>query len=134
MTELAYKKLWRACMGIQEIFEHGYVEMAKIAIAEGADIEQRGGRGYTPLMMASNSNLKDIVKLLIEKGADLEAHTNGYTSLVIAATRGNYDVVKILLKAGANIETPLGKNALTLALEHENVECVKILLKSDKKK
>ena len=42
-------------------------------LRQGADIEARGQDGATPLMMAAESGQPAIVKLLLERGADIEA-------------------------------------------------------------
>ena len=50
----------------------------------------------------------DIVKLLLEKGADvnLEVGDDDATLLYIATETGRKDMVKLLLENGANVETP----------------------------
>jgi len=45
------------------------------------------------------------VKLLLEKGANIEAKDNdGDTALINAAIKGETEMVKLLLEKGANIE------------------------------
>jgi ankyrin repeat protein len=46
-----------------------------------------------------------VVKLLLEKGADLEAKSpNGQTPLLLATEKGHEAVVKLLLEKGADLE------------------------------
>ena len=52
----------------------------------GADIEARGPRGITPLMMAAFHGEVTIVEVLLDRGADIEARDS---------------VMDILLQAGA---------------------------------
>jgi len=45
------------------------------------------------------------VKLLLEKGANIDAKTNqGFTALMVASYKGQAEAVKLLLDKGANLE------------------------------
>jgi ankyrin repeat protein len=48
-----------------------------------------------------------VVRLLLEKGADIEAKTNGYgwTALYRASGGGHEAVVRLLLEKGADVKT-----------------------------
>ncbi|MCP4578871.1 MAG: ankyrin repeat domain-containing protein [Deltaproteobacteria bacterium] len=60
----------------------------------------------TPLMRAASSHSPELVQLLLEKGAHIEARDqNGCTPLIYAARSGDPDTFKILLNAGADIKT-----------------------------
>jgi len=77
------------------------------------------------------TKLKDVVKLLIDKGADVNAKTNdGDTALMWAAISGEVDIVKMLLEKGAdvNAKNNHGDTALIFAAAQGNVDIVKILL------
>ena len=59
--------------------------------------------GWTALLRAATSGQEAIVRLLVEKGADIEAKTSNDATPLICAAEGNYEtVVEILLKSGAN--------------------------------
>jgi len=59
----------------------------------------------TPLIRAASSKSADLVRLLLEKGANLEARDhNGCTPLIHAARSGDLEVVNILLNADADIK------------------------------
>ena len=47
----------------------------------------------------------EVVKLLLEKGAEVNAKesTNGVTALMMAANNGHPEVVKLLLEKSANV-------------------------------
>ena len=71
------------------------------------------GSWVNPLSSASYQGYKDIVKLLLEKGADPNiAHESGIAPLHLACLRGHTDIIKILLDAGADMD---GKMVVTNA-------------------
>lgn len=45
-------------------------------ISHGADLESKDHEGFTPLLTAARNNKGNIAKLLIDKGADVNAKTN----------------------------------------------------------
>ena len=58
--------------------------------------------GWTPLPWAAEGGHEAVVKLLLEKGAELETKDNdGWTPLSWAAEKGHEAVVKLLLEKGA---------------------------------
>ncbi len=59
----------------------------------------------TPLMEAASGGYSDIVKLLIDHGANVNAKSSvGNTALTYACCGGYEEVVRILLEAGADVE------------------------------
>jgi ankyrin repeat domain-containing protein 50 len=63
--------------------------------------------GQTPLSWAAEKGHEAVVKLLLEKGAELETKDKDYgqTPLSWAAEKGHEAVVKLLLEKGAELET-----------------------------
>jgi len=69
----------------------------------GSPMEARLAIGRTPLMEAAWGGQEEVVDLLLDLGADINAVDDlGMTSLIRAARRGHEKVVKILLTRGAN--------------------------------
>ena len=61
--------------------------------------------GFTSLYLVVEEGKLDVVKFLIEKGANVNAKCkNDYTPLCIAAEKGKLDVVKFLIEKGANVD------------------------------
>lgn len=60
--------------------------------------------GVTPLFIAVQEGQRDVVALLLEKGADVneQARIGGVTLLHIAAYRGDQELITLLLQHGAN--------------------------------
>jgi ankyrin repeat protein len=85
------------------------------------------------LFEASYKGQIDIVKLLIETGADINAKNyNGYesTPLMYALVAEHLEVVKLLIKAGANVNAKniWGETALFLASRKGYEDIIKILI------
>lgn len=95
-----------------------------------ADIEIKT-QGYTPLMLAGAFDNKDIMDLLIQNGANINAKTeSGQTALELTVLDGKKTAVEVLLKHGVNINE-LGSNgntALMSAAGTDNYELVKYLI------
>jgi len=75
--------------------------------------------GNTALTYACCGGYEDVVRILVESGAELECHNeNGHTPLMEAASGGHVQVAAILLQHGAGINThsnEFKESALTLA-------------------
>jgi ankyrin repeat protein len=83
----------------------GQMDLVKQLIARDADINKPG---WTALHYAASSGQVEIMKLLLEKYAFIDAQSpNGTTPLMMAAMYGSPDSVKLLLDEGAD---PLMKN------------------------
>jgi HEAT repeat protein len=82
-----------------------------------AIVNAKDSNGTTPLHIAVWEGRKELVELLLAKGADVNARTNpmGSTPLHFAASDGRKDLVELLLAHGADVnaknnnsQTPLG--------------------------
>lgn len=80
----------------------------KLLIQLGADVNNKGTYGYTPLMKAVLNNLgENVINMLLESGAKPDLQNNlGWTALHYACEYYTEDTeyVGLLIKAGANIE------------------------------
>ena len=83
-------------------------------------LESKNENNDTPLHVACINRYHDIVKVLLENGADMEAKNNsGYTPLHIACEKDVDKVVGILLEKGADIEALDNKERTPLILSSE---------------
>ena len=63
----------------------GHLEIAEYLIANGAIVDSMSPGSTTPLMMAVQSGNEQLIKLLLDKGADLKIrNVNGLTAIDIA--------------------------------------------------
>lgn len=98
-------------------------------LEKGAHVN-KGKIGKTALMCAAQNGHTDIVRLLIEKGADVNTVAAGTgTALMDAAGNGHADIVRILLEKGANVNVNVGGTALMFAAREGNADIVRALLK-----
>ena len=87
--------------------------------------------GFTPLMVAARSGHADIARILIEKGATIDATVDAdATALGMASSRGHAEVVAVLLEGGATVDLRLkdDRTALFWAAEAGAEDVVALLL------
>ncbi|MED6269542.1 hypothetical protein CHARACLAT_000552 [Characodon lateralis] len=88
----------------------------------------------TPLHVASKRGNSNMVKLLLDRGAKIDAKTkDGLTPLHCGARSGHEQVVEILLDRGAPIlsKTKNGLSPLHMATQGDHLNCVQLLLQHD---
>ena len=87
----------------------GNLEMVKLLIANGADVNLKNARGATALMAAAIDGIPSVVRYLLEQGADVNASDkDGTTALMCAEGRRAYfdaadreEIIQVLRKAVA---------------------------------
>ncbi len=100
-------------------------------VAAGADPNERGPDGSTPLMWAAYHGDAELARALVDAGADVDARNEfGTFALAEAAIVGAAPVIRVLLDAGAdpNAENPEGETPLMAVARAGNVEGAKLLL------
>jgi ankyrin repeat protein len=106
--------------------------VAELLGSEEIDLDAEGDNYNTTLLMvAARRGHGDLVELLLNAGAEINAKGHfGSTALMIAAEHGRKDMVELLLNAGADVhaKTEYGSTALTKAVEHDQEEIVELLL------
>ena len=66
----------------------GYLDIARLLVEKGADVDARDDTGVTALMNAAWDQRLELVEFLIEKGADVNARDqDGKTALMWTVTR-----------------------------------------------
>jgi uncharacterized protein len=93
----------------------GNEEWVRRLLERGAQVNRPG---WTPLHYAASGSATNLVALLLDKGADIEAASpNGTTPLMMAARYGAQDSASFLLSRGAKTRTTnqAGLNAIEFA-------------------
>ena len=86
----------------------------------------------TALWVESTRGHSDVVKLLLDSGAQVNLQHDGSSSLMVASGNGHSDVVKLLLDSGAqvNSQNKYGSSSLMVASDNGHSDVVKLLLDS----
>ena len=107
------------------------IEMLKLLVEYyGANINCKDSRNRTPLLCAISANNGELVKRLIELGADVNMRVGkGYNTLTYAVfmldmeEEPDYSIVEILMSAGADY-----REAMLTAIETHDLKLVQILI------
>jgi hypothetical protein len=79
------------------------VDVAKLLLANKADVNAKAKNGSTPLHLAAAKGNKDIVELLLANKADVNAlDSEGWTPMHSATTWGHKDIADLLSQNGGN--------------------------------
>ncbi len=93
---------------IHDAVSSGDVEKVRLLLAHDpklVNLESGDEIPVTPLCIAAEAGDENMVKLLLEAGARIEAEAFGATVLSSAAARGRLEVVKLLVAKGAIVNT-----------------------------
>ncbi len=99
------------------------------------DINGKGAYGDTPLIRACEQNQPniEIIKLLIQNGADLNAlGWKNRTALHFACIGSDFEIAKLLIENGAKLHDESNDTPLTIACEkyNPNIDIIKLLIQS----
>ena len=119
-------------ISIHEAVGTGNIEAVKKHLAAGTDVNANDG-GWTPLWYAADEGHKEIVELLIAKGADVNAKNDKFvgTFLHWAAFSGHKEIAELLIAKGADVNAKdrVGKTPLDRAIEYNQPETADLLRK-----
>ncbi|XP_076855882.1 caskin-2 isoform X2 [Brachyhypopomus gauderio] len=98
--------------------ELGRLKVAQLLLSSNMVVAllEGNGRDNTPLHLAARNGHKDIIRLLLRAGIDINRATKAGTSLHEAALYGKTEVVRLLLDAGidVNIRNTYNQTALDI--------------------
>jgi len=117
------------------------VDAARKAInQDGVDVNAQSSGGWTPLFTAINKQNLEMVKLLIEHGANVNYKMKdvGHNALFIASQQNNKGIIQLLLEKGLDInqQNKFGETPLFWATNwvdsqrKDHIEIVKFLIKN----
>src|SRR5204862_4430562 len=98
----------------------------------GADVKAKARIGnMTPLFLAAQVGNAEIIKLLLEGGADANAKSEiGTTPLMLAASSGNTDAIQALLDHNVDVnagDVANGQTAVMYAGVHHRADAITLL-------
>jgi len=105
----------------------GHLNLAKLLISRQADINHPG---WTALHYAATGGHTDLMQLLLDESAYIDAESpNGTTPLMMAARYGSGKAVNLLIAEGADIhlKNQLGLSALDFALQGNRPDAIQLL-------
>ncbi|KAF7972855.1 hypothetical protein HWV62_16888 [Athelia sp. TMB] len=111
--------------------EEGHVEIVRMLLDKGANVNAEGGTYGSALQAASVGGYLEVAKLLMDKGANVNFEGGIYVSALRAASEfGHLELVKLLLDRGANVnaEGRAFGSALQAACTEGHLELAKLLL------
>jgi ankyrin repeat protein len=106
---------------------NGDVELAQLLIAKGAEVNKKG---WAPLHYAATNGHDDVVQLLIEHSAYIDAASpNGTTPFMMAARGDHVTTMKVLLQGGADprLKNQIGMTALDFARHYQAKDALQSL-------
>ncbi|HEY0076283.1 MAG TPA: ankyrin repeat domain-containing protein, partial [Abditibacteriaceae bacterium] len=91
--------------------------------------------GYTPLSAAARTGNKELVQILLDKGAENKptgSREGGYPAfgnpLAMAVASGSVEVVQLLMDKGADLEAPANASLLNTAVQNSSRAVIEFLL------
>jgi len=82
----------------------GDIQALQSLAKDGANFDERISADLTPLEWSIEQGNENVVKFLIEHGADVNAFNRGLTPLMLASMYRNITIVKLLLCNGADLK------------------------------
>ena len=83
-----------------------YVTLTEALVEKEADLNVPNTKGFSPLKLAAKGGNAEVLKVLLDSGADPNFIGNklpGFTSLNIAVQYGKFDCAKLMIKHGAHL-------------------------------
>lgn len=100
----------------------GQIETAKLLIEKGADVNITDAKGNTPLLIACANNRVEIIKPLLEKGADPDKeNSNRHNSISKAVSKKFYDTAKLVMNSNVPFKLTPHLFAVVARTKDENL-------------
>jgi ankyrin repeat protein len=119
-------------MALHDAIRSGNVPILKDLIASGIDVNERDSDGYTALNIACGCSNEDMVRVLLEQGADPNISNNLNSAPLYDCVCGtiNINIVRLLLdhKANVNAQHRDNNTALHIAIIDTKLSNIEILL------
>ncbi|KAL9648184.1 hypothetical protein ABK040_009188 [Willaertia magna] len=107
------------------------LELVKLFLNNGADINLQNKQGWTPLYCAVYNSDIEMIRYLLENGANVDLQNiEGWSPLFRAINDEENDIIQLLLEnlADPNLQENDGSSPLLHAVQNRNLDLVKNLL------
>jgi uncharacterized protein len=85
----------------------GDLRSAQSLVNAGSDVNALSAFGTSPAIMAVHGGNAELLKLLLDSGANADSAASGHTALHAAVLRGNIEAVRVLLNHGVSVDAVL---------------------------
>ncbi|KAJ7681640.1 ankyrin repeat-containing domain protein [Mycena rosella] len=111
---------------------NGDLETARLLIQHSAQVNIRGGTYYTALIAASRHGHSQLICILVENGADVNANADDGTALYWASYNGDLDSARLLIEHSAEVNIAGGEyhTALLAASTRGHTELIRMLIEN----
>ena len=118
---------------VRRLISSGFLDVnCLLCLTKSRNESSMRGMRSTPLCLAAQGGHKEVVQILLDRGAEYnKTDTDGYTPLHIAVRFGHKDVLKMLLEKGADTKIPdklINYSPLHTAARFNYLEVAKLLL------
>jgi hypothetical protein len=125
--------VWRDDTLLNTAAWNGHVDLVRLLLERGAEVNQAGEDGATALRFAVFRGLEEMVSILLSSGADISRKGyRGRTALMFASSGGHAAVVRLLLRSmgrgGLDERDEDGITALCYACYEGHADVVQVLL------
>lgn len=112
---------------------NGFPMVTELLCNHKADILKQNVDGSTALELSCHRKFFHVSKIIIDSCETLSTKSSRFKPLHIASKEGAYEIVELLLLKGVAIDSfnEEGLNALDLAIENNQKEVIKVLLKHE---
>jgi len=110
-------------------------DSVKAYINAGAEVDVKDKDGFPLIMLAAAANQLEVVKLLVQKKADVNAVNEEYGTTAIFGAYENIAIANLLLQNGADInhQNNNGETPLMAGVKNKNIAFIKWLLENKAK-
>ena len=114
-------------ISIHKAAEEGNIEAVKQHLATGTYVDRKNQVEKSPLFYAAKFGHKEIVELLIAKGADVNPKDDDCYTLKNAASEGHKEIVELLIDNGADVNAVISFGWIPLHLV-DDLEIARLLI------
>ena len=95
------KKPFKGATLLHYASHNGHIDLVKLLIKSGADVNAKDIKGYTPLFAASAGGHREVAEILLDNGANVHEDPTKLNPLYAATNQRHHDTALLLVERGA---------------------------------